>query len=261
MKKTTYTGLMLIVLAIAGLFTACNKQNNDGTAQLHIRLVDDPADYDAVNIDVQGIKIHSDENGWNDYAVLNPGVYNLLDFRNGIDTLLVDAILPAGHVSQMRLILGSHNSIIVNGQNFPLSTPSAMQSGLKFNIDQDLAPHGVYHMWIDFDAAKSIVQQGNGSYSLKPVIRTYLEETNGRIRGVVLPNAAAPIVYAIRGLDTTAIAIPETNGEFLFSGMQEGYYHIVAAAQNNLYQQVQIDSAQVRFGEESNVGTIILPAL
>lgn len=263
MKKITYAGLLFGALLMAGLFTACNKNDNNdtgGTAELHIRLTDGPADYDAVNIDVQGIEIHSDESGWDSLVVIHPGVYNLLDFRNGMDTLLVNATLPAGHISQMRLLLGNQNSIVVNGQSFPLATPSAMQSGLKFNIQQDLAPNGVYRMWIDFDAARSIVQQGNGNYSLKPVIRTYLEETNGRIRGVVLPSVAQPIVYAIRGADT-AIALPDMSGNFLFSGMPEGYYHIWARAQNSHYQDVHVDSIQVQFGQETDVDTLLLPAL
>lgn len=260
MKKITYASLVLCALLMAGLFTACNKNDTEGTAKLNIRLTDGPADYNAVNIDVQGIEIHSDEGGWKSLDVLNPGVYNLLDFRNGMDTLLVDAILPASRVSQMRLILGNQNSIVVNGQDFPLATPSAMQSGLKFNIHQDLAPKGVYRMWIDFDAAKSIVQHGNGSYSLKPVIRTYMAETNGRIRGVVLPMAAEPIVYAIQGTDT-AMALPDINGHFLFSGMPEGNYDIWLTAQNSGYQDLHINNIQVQFGQETNVDTLLLPEL
>src|SRR5690606_31685127 len=137
----------------------------------------------------------------------------------------------------------------------------AMQSGLKFNIHQDLAVNGVYRMWIDFDAARSIVEQGNGSYSLKPVIRTYLEETDGRIRGVVLPSAAEPVVYAIHGTDTS-IALPDLNGHFLLAGMPEGYYHLWAkAGDQSGYQDLHLDSVQVQFGIESNVDTLLLPGL
>src|SRR5690606_13795518 len=103
MKKITYGGWLLGALLTAGIFQACNKnETTDGTAVLHVRLTDDPADYDAVNIDVQSIEIHSDESGWNSYDILNPGIYNLLNFRNGMDTLLISATLPAGHISQMR---------------------------------------------------------------------------------------------------------------------------------------------------------------
>jgi hypothetical protein len=57
-----------------------------------------------------------------------------------LDTLLGDIELPAGKVSQLRLILGSNNSIKVAGQVLllPLTTPSAQQSGLKVQIHTDL---------------------------------------------------------------------------------------------------------------------------
>ena len=40
----------------------------------------------------------------------NPGIYNLLDFTNGKDTLIADAELSGGSNSQIRLILGDNNS-------------------------------------------------------------------------------------------------------------------------------------------------------
>ncbi|MNJ81020.1 hypothetical protein D3C77_796330 [compost metagenome] len=60
---------------------------------------------------------------------------------------------------------------MVDSTYYPLATPSAQQSGLKINLKSDFAPNQVYEVLLDFDAENSIVTQGNGSYSLKPVIK------------------------------------------------------------------------------------------
>ncbi|MGZ5188552.1 MAG: DUF4382 domain-containing protein, partial [Kaistella sp.] len=170
---------LLSAIVAAFSLSACTDDANGGSASVNVRLTDAPALYDRVNIDVQKIEFNTN-NGWNSMNVITPGVYNLLDFRNGMDVLLAKAELPAGSLSQMRLVLGPNNSIVKDGVTYPLDTPSSMQSGLKFNWNQTLEENGAYNVWIDFDAARSIVKKGNGTYSLKPVIRAFSELTDGQ---------------------------------------------------------------------------------
>lgn len=252
--------LGLIALIGCGILYSCKKDSTElqGNAKLNVHLTDGPADYDAIYIDVQRVEINSDLGGWVSVAPFAPGVYNLLDFSNGLDTLLGTATLPAGHISQMRLVLGNNNSIVVNGVSHPLSTPSAQQSGLKFNIHQDLAVNGSYDIWIDFDAAKSIVEKGNGDYSLKPVIRTYTALTNGRIKGYVLPPGIDATVYAINGTDTFS-AIPAADGYFMFSGLPQATYNLwVDADVSTGLQDWFQANVSVSFGVITNVGIITL---
>lgn len=258
--KRTLLILSVIVLAACGIFSSCKKDSDEqGMAKVNVHLTDGPADYDAIFIDVQKVEIHSDVSGWVSVTPMVPGVYNLLDFSNGLDTLLCTANLPAGNISQMRLILGNNNSIVVNGTSHPLSTPSAQQSGLKFNIHQELVANGAYDIWIDFDAAKSIVEKGNGDYSLKPVIRTYTALTNGKIRGFVLPLQANAVVYAIHGTDTFSAIPGDIDGHFMFCGMPEGTYNLwIDAASNTGFQDGLQANVTVSFGVITDVGIITL---
>src|SRR5579864_485077 len=120
-KKNTRKFLLLFVPLAAGIlvFTAC-KKSSSGTGQLEVRLTDGPGPYDAVYIDVEKVEVNvsSDtgtSSGWQTLPLLHPGIYNLLNFRNGIDTVLASTSLPAGTLSQMRLVLGSNNSVVING--------------------------------------------------------------------------------------------------------------------------------------------------
>src|SRR5258708_27195570 len=108
MKTTRILWLTSVMIAGIG-FSSCKKDK--GNATLSVYLTDAPATYDAVNIDVASVQIKASadqsDNGWQTLTLAKAGVYNLLDFRNGMDALLGSVELPAGTVSQMRLILGT----------------------------------------------------------------------------------------------------------------------------------------------------------
>ena len=211
MKKCVNLKMLCLFLVAALGFSACKKDNNptnsNGSATVNMRLTDGPSVYDHVYLDIQQVEVTMDGGSAITLAPVRAGIYDIMDFRNGLDTLLVRATLPAGTIQQIRLILGNNNSVVVNGNSYAMSTPSAQESGVKLNLHQTFAANGAYDIWIDFDAGKSIVQTGNGGYKLKPVMRAYSTATNGRIKGYVLPLNAAATVYAISGTDTLS-AIP-----------------------------------------------------
>ncbi|WP_246858996.1 DUF4382 domain-containing protein [Chitinophaga sp. XS-30] len=193
MLRNLMTGFLLLAGSV--YLTACDKNESaqNESAQLQIALTDDPGDYKEVWIDVKEIRINmtgQDDAGWTTLAGVNTGAYNLLDLVNDKDTVLVDAVIPTGTISQIRLVLGDNNFIITNnGEKLMLQTPSAQQSGLKLNIHQAVTGGIINKLTLDFDVAKSIVETGSGKYILKPVIRTILEAVGGNIKGVVLPDS------------------------------------------------------------------------
>ena len=169
----TYS-FLLVIMAVAVCFASCNKDKLSTPATLNIRLTDAPADYDAVNVEVLKVLYNaseSDENGWVEMEV-TPGIYNLLDFTAGNSTLIATAPMDITELKQIRLVLGDNNSVVINGVETHLDTPSASQSGLKLKVNQSLSEGVEYTAYLDFDASKSVVSAGNsGKYILKPVIR------------------------------------------------------------------------------------------
>ncbi|HZX74728.1 MAG TPA: DUF4382 domain-containing protein [Cyclobacteriaceae bacterium] len=249
-----------VVLALSLLFSCTDDEKNSTPAHLEVRLTDAPGDYQQVNVDIQDVQVNSgsDEGGWTSLDV-NKGVYDLLKLSNGLDTLLGSVALPAGKISQVRLILGSKNSIKVDDQMIDLSTPSAQQSGLKLKVNAELQEGVTYKLLLDFDAARSIVKAGaSGRYNLKPVIRTILESENGAIKGLISPIESSPAVYAIEGSDTvgTAFADQET-GKFLIKGLNAGTYKVTFEPKEG-YQSLTKDGVTVTNGMVTDLGTVTI---
>lgn len=101
-----------------------------------------------------------------------PESYDLLTLQNNVTAALGDANLGPGYIDQVRLVLDAENpgAIVVEGVTYPLTVPSGSESGLKVKGDIELREDMTTVVLIDFDAEKSVVQTGNGSYQLKPVI-------------------------------------------------------------------------------------------
>ena len=243
-------------LLLSIFWLACSEDNQ--TAKLEVRLTDAPGDYEEVNIDIQSVEINSSDgnSGWTTLDV-ESGVYNILELTNGLDTLLATAELPAGQISQIRLILGNNNSVKVNGETKPLSTPSAQQSGLKLNLNATLVEGITYTITLDFDAARSIVAKGNGTYSLKPVIRAIETSTSGAIKGIVTPLEAAPAVFAIVGTDTVATAYTDDAGKFILRSLPAGSYTVSFDPKTGYIPQ-QKENVSVTLGNVTDLGSVTI---
>ena len=240
-KKPKIPALWALMLSLL-IFVSCEEDdnadnpNNNGKATVRFNLTDAPADYDAVLIEILEVRVHvgdeddpaDDGPGWVVLDDIHPGIYDLLKLRNGIDTVLAEDEIPAGKLSQIRLILGDDNSVVVNGVPKELKTPSAQQSGLKLKVNYELEPGLYYEFWLDFDASRSVVEKGNGGYNLKPVIRVFTRNSTGAIDGYVDPVQARPTVMAYNSVDTATAIADTASGYFLISGLDAGTYTVEA---------------------------------
>ncbi len=150
-------------------FLACKKDSHQST--LSLRMTDFPGDWEEVNIDLKQIevKFSDDSTQWQTLET-NEGIYNLLGLQNGIDTLIAQGTFPSSYiVKEIRLIVGTENTIKTGGQVFPLTIPSGEETGLKIKVNKKLEAT-LETILIDFDAALSVKEEADG-FKLRPVIR------------------------------------------------------------------------------------------
>jgi len=240
------------------VWLGCSSEESRST--LEVRLTDSPGDYQEINIDVQGVEIHhasgNQTSGWVALDV-KKGIYNVLVLANGLDTLLGSVSLPSGRISQMRLILGTNNTLKLNDEVKPLEIPSGKQTGLKVNLQTQMSAGVKYVITLDFDAARSIKNRGNGTFALKPVIRALSEATSGAIKGDVTPIEASPAIFALNGTDTVATAFADSLGHYLLRAVPPGTYKVTFEPKTG-FTQKQVTDIAVTLGSTTDMGTIIL---
>lgn len=243
---------LIIPIFLIGVLFSCDDNKSEEVTKneptISVRLVDAPGDYVAVNVEIVDVMIkmnndNEDDNGWMSLEANNE-IVNLLDFTGGFSKVLVERFpIPVGTLSQMRLVLGDGNTIVIEGENndsetFDLKTPSAQQSGLKLKVNTTIEEGFTYDFVLDFDVEKSIVQAGNsGNIILKPVIYASTEASSGIIEGVVSPNNVASIVSILVDDNGTpemeddfiiTAYTDEATGAFALWGVPAGIYEVIA---------------------------------
>lgn len=238
----------LMIFIIAAFVAGCGDGGGDAVAPgtLGVFLTDAPAcGFDAVNVTVSKVRAHhsisaSDtEPGWVDIT-LNPArKINLLNLNNGVLDKLGETPLLAGHYTQLRLVLAQNtaavpaNSVVPSGGvETPLATPSAAQSGIKLVNEFDVASGQRTDLVLDFDACRSVVKRGNGSYGLKPVIKVVpfvLNGINGFVDTALLGNSVM-VTAQQQGVIVQSTAPKAQSGEFFLTRLAPGNYDVVLTA-------------------------------
>lgn len=234
--------------ALAAL-VACGGGGGDGgdgsgTGTLKLALTDAPScGYDAVNVTVQKIRVHQsataadDASGWHELT-LNPARrVDLLSLTNGVLEELGELPLPTGKYTQMRLVLAGNggaapfaNSVVPTGSGeVALTTPSGQQSGVKMNVNIDIAANQMADFVLDFDACKSVVTAGaSGRYLLKPVVAVIPRLVSG-VQGFVEPVAGATVTLQSQG-EVVRATVPDASGRYLLRPVVPGSYTLVLTA-------------------------------
>ncbi|MGI8892700.1 MAG: DUF4382 domain-containing protein [Bacteroidia bacterium] len=239
------------------IFSSCKKADEPGSVQFNIKLSDSPANYQEVNIDFQRARVFLDEA--QNWITIDPmvGFYDLLQLNNGRDTLIASRTIPTGTISEVWLILGTNNTIKVNGQTRPLIIPGAEQASIFIRTKIYLENNKTYTMLLDFDAALSVVEMPNGVYHLYPVVRDITASQFTGIRGVITPTVSNPVIYAISGTDSIS-TYPDSTGNFLIRGLSAGDYNVYFKPKS-LFNDTTVIGVSVLNGLITDMDTIPIP--
>lgn len=171
-------------LLLTGLL-GCSGPDGVPLGTVRMRLIDAPAAIQAVHIEVTEVSVHpadglsgqaardglpaGADTGW-EIVTDQTVTYDLLTLRGGTFATLAEALVPVGNYTQIRLKIGKDSNVVVDGVTHPLVVPSGAQSGLKLIHDFTVTPNAAANLTLDFDAAKSVSQTGDGTWHLKPTI-------------------------------------------------------------------------------------------
>lgn len=165
--KNLYTIALAGVVIIAAT-AGCNKKQ---LSKFTVHLTDAPGDFQEVNVEINEVwvKLNKENTGWFQLST-KKGIYNLLDYQNGVKTVLATGNLPQAALQEVRFVLGVKNTLKIDDKYYSLAIPSGAESGLKIKIQKPLTTD-TEHLTIDFDAAASVNIDGKDAYKLIPVLK------------------------------------------------------------------------------------------
>lgn len=256
LSNETRAALIGVALLGAAALVACGGGSGTDTpapvetrGTLAVSLTDAPAcGFDAVNVTVSKVRVHRSETagdkdaGWTD-IVLNPArKINLLKLSNGGLEALGQVSLEAGRYTQLRLVLDAGAGAMANTvvpldgrAELPLETPGAAQGGIKLTGMFDVSAGRKSEVVLDFDACKSVLTRGKGSYALKPSVKVVPVAANG-ISGFVSTTVLGRGVQVSaqqNGSIVSATTPDPATGEFFLARLAPGNYDVVITAHSS----------------------------
>ena len=259
-RKTVAAAVTMLFLAACGGGGSSSGLGTTPTAQnatMNVALIDAPFAMSgntvtAVNLGIDKVEVVG--NGAAPTVIQTfstPDVVNILNYISAATPLSFTGSIPAGTYQQIRLLLDTATTTIVytdsNGVSHtaPLTVPSGTSggfgnadstdagdgpgtAGLKVNVGLDALAGQTYGFLLDFNADQSIVETGNGSFMLKPVIVATEQATSGSLSGTVVNRAGKPVagaeVEALQGSTVVNSGVTDANGNFSVNALAAGTY-------------------------------------
>lgn len=277
---------LMLVLA-AAMFFSCQKETSNsgnippGQTRYAVYLTDDPTDFNNVFVEIQKVEVKTDTCRRNDdddrersgcdddrdsadvnchvwqTLDINPGVYDILQLRNGVDTLLASGFALNGKIERIKITLGTNNSVVVDSAAYPLQLVNN-QNFIYVNIKRehlDAITSNNLQFFLDFSLSHS-VRFHNGTYWLKPVIKPFGKNSTGEIEGKIRPVNSHGLIKAYNATDTF-YARSWNEGKFKIRGLHPGTYTVFVDGTNG-YRDTTITSVEVRRRDDTDLGTIQL---
>ncbi len=172
---------------------------------------------------------------------------DLLDLRNGRTDLLADATIPAGHYTELRLIVtGGTVKLIDDDRIFDLRVPSGEQTGIKLKLAFDVPEDGEATLLLDVDLSRAFMAMPPGhsddpasirSFRFQPAIAMRLINIveAGQISGVVtdagtqLPIENAQVAASRDGSEVGS-TFTDPDGTYTLMGLAAGTYSVEFSA-------------------------------
>lgn len=238
-----------------------------GTGTLRVSLVDAASpEILAANVTITGIDANVN-GGWTTISDEDREV-DLLTLRDQ-DLLLGSVALPAGTYNQVRLRVSNATVTTAEG-TFPVTIPSAEQTGIKINLNYTINPNTVTEILLDFNVGKSFLRQGNGTWRMQPVIPAVIRTLSGTITGLAtsaggnLNGATVTATYTAGESYPVGTEVNSTttmnDGGFRLWALLPGTYTLTFSYTdaNNVTQTATVENVVVTANQATDVGTVTL---
>ncbi len=249
---------------LSGYLLSCEGPDESPKALVNILLVDAPAQWDSVIVEIEGVELEflPRGRGGEIQKIFLP--YEAGDQEVDISRLVAGLSLPLarsemrlGVISGISLRLGLENSLYLDEVRYPLDLPGGITEYSQA-IQVDLQSGLSYDLILDFDLEKSITMTDASpkSFKFQPTISAFSGIDRGELNGTIAPAALRPAIYAINEAGSVST---HTNSAGSFSlRLMPGNYTLLIDPKNSAYQADTIFNVPIVTGKATLVDRITL---
>lgn len=239
MKKLHFYLIPIVSLLF---FASCEDRDSSPKALLNLILVDSPATWDSVFVEINGVDIEvlvegRDTQSQTLFLEYKSGDKRIKvsDLVGGNALLLGRKELPIGQIISAKIILGDNHSMFLNEKKYVLELSDPSKNEISLETAIDIVQGTSYDIILDLDLEKSIVQVSESpvTYELDPTFILIDGAGTVDISGTLKPTSLYPAVRLSNGEDTVTTHT-DAAGKYYFR-VQAGSYKIYFDAKDELY--------------------------
>ena len=254
---------ILFALSLLSM-TACAVPEEGPKALVNVLLVDAPATWDSVVVEIIGVSLEFVPSGRQGevqtldlpYEPADKAI-NLSQLVNGIALPVARKEVPIGKVTAITLNLGTSHALYQGDKRFPLTLPGGITSFTQaFNLNLEAGIS--YDLVLDVDLEQSIrvLKESPLELSFTPSIKAYQTLDHGIVSGILSPKELRPVIYAIQGRDSISTHT-DAGGGFVLS-LPPGQYTVFIDPKDSRYQAETRASILVNAGERTTLAPLNL---
>lgn len=264
MKKTV---LIFLAFLFSIFFWSCEPADSDPKALVNVILIDAPAQWDSVFVQVEGVDLEIQVQGRESETQTFFLPYSLGDKVIEVSALIAgEALLlgreelPIGKIISATFRIGDSHSLFLDGDRYVLPLANSGMTEIPIEVEMDLEQGIAYDLILDFDLEKSIrvLSESPLSLELAPVLSAVSGIGAGELKGTISPTTLRPALYAIISGDSVSTQI-NASGSFLFR-LPAGIYTVYIDPKDERYQAGIIQNVEVIAGKSTDLTRITIPA-
>ncbi|MFC5626779.1 DUF4382 domain-containing protein [Algoriphagus winogradskyi] len=239
MKKLYF---YLFPVASVLFLASCEDPDSSPRSLLNLILVDSPAKWDSVFVEIEGVDIEVLAEGRETQSQTFFLEYKSGDKRIKVSDLVGSTALllgrselPIGQIISAKIILGDNHSMFFNEKKYVLALSDPTRNEISLETSIDIEQGISYDILLDLDLEKSIVQVSESplTYELDPTFTLISGIGTVDISGTLKPTTLYPAIYLSNGEDTISTHTDAT-GKYYFR-VQAGSYNILFDPKDELY--------------------------
>ncbi len=263
MKNLIFYFLSLVLTV--SFLGSCNQIDENPRALVNLILVDTPAKWDSVLVEIQGVEVEMLLEGretdrqsfYLEYETGDKKI-RVSDLVAGSALIIGRDELPVGKIIGLKVRMGDSHSLYQRETRYQLPLLNPSEVSISLPMDLDLQPGLAFDIILDMDLESSILQTSSNplNFKLDPVFKVIDGGNAGEIKGTISPATLKPAIYLIQGSDSISTHA-NSSGTYLFR-VPSGTYSLFFDPKDNTYSSKSLPGIEVQTARTTQVELVTI---